>query len=500
MMFDFQRKSYGKPTQDARRTTLSKSTRYIKTMLMGTSLVARNFISLLGSNFIVQGLRFLTVALLARRLGNELFGVYNYLILLASYGFTIVEFGLKNLAIREFAQKRGSGQFLGQIFKLRLIFSGMAGIAVILFAKQAFPAGEFLQGATYFALSLVVDVFLVDFLVIAQERLALQAWSNMAHALTLFLGSYFLVHSPQDFLLTSEIFFVSHIVWVGLLFVSAKPLDKNNGTSSQTSMAVLVTAALPFFIAQILGGFQYSMDLLLLGQFHYQSWLGDYSAAIKILSIPLGVINALVMAIQPKLARESHNLNSPEMQTVVVNSTCLIAVILAPTIIISWLFGEQLVFWLFGSQFIQSGQLLRPLSLALSLFCLGLAPMHGLFVSFRSRTMIKIASANFSVSLITVFIILILGKPQWVPWGMLIVQGFYLISAWRPYGFGIGFMADEFYFLALPLCLLAIPLLAPSALPAWFKFLMATAGYLSGLTYAKIWRKPWFISVLSRSS
>src|SRR5438105_3454764 len=110
---------------------------------MKLSLLGRNFVALVSSNFLIQLVRFLTIAWLARRLGNQVFGAYNYVILLVTYGFVVVEFGLKNVALREIAQGRGSKNLVRQILKVRAALAAVGFVVVMGLATLAFPAGKY---------------------------------------------------------------------------------------------------------------------------------------------------------------------------------------------------------------------------------------------------------------------------------------------------------------------------------------------------------------------
>ncbi|MDZ4677800.1 MAG: oligosaccharide flippase family protein [Oligoflexia bacterium] len=468
---------------------------------MKLSLIGKNFTALVSSNFLIQFVRFLTIALLARRLGSQAFGVYSYIVLIITYGFVLVEFGLKNVALRELAQGRGSKKFVKQILKVRLALACVGFIGVIGLCSMAFSNGIYFLPTVVLALSLFVDAFLLDFVVIAQEKLVVQAIGNVAQALFLYLGCLLFVHSEGDFLILSWLYLLSHVIWISIFLIAGKPfslLPENRGDN--VSLYHTAMLGVPFLLAQMLGTIQFSMDLFLLGQFHYENWLGDYSAAIKILALSLGVINALVAAIQPRIAREVHDLKSPGLQNLVHSTTRMIWLMLLPTLAGCWLFGDTLIYWFFGDKFLLAPTLLKPLSLAFTLFCLGLAPMHALFMSHDTRLLIKTMTINSLISFLVITAILALGHPELVPWGMVITQGIYMIGAWKSVGMW-GFISyEEIKTFLFPFLLMITPLLMQSA---WVspvqKITLAAFGYILGLFAMRIWTRPWFIAILGRT-
>jgi O-antigen/teichoic acid export membrane protein len=467
---------------------------------MKISRLGQNFAALVSSNFAIQLVRFLTIAWLARRLGSQVFGVYNYIVLIVTYGFVVVEFGLKNVALREIAQGRGSKNLVKQILKVRALLALVGFVVVVCLTTLAFPKGEYFLPSIFLALSLFVDAFLLDFVVIAQEKLVAQAIGNVAQALFLYVGCVFLVHSENDFLILSELYLASHVLWILIFLIAGKPfsvLPENKNYEDNIFKTAMI--GIPFLLAQFLGTVQSSMDLFLLGQFHFDQWLGDYSAALKILAVSLGIINALVAAVQPRLARESHDLNSPVLRNLVYSTTRLVWIILAPTLVGCWFFGDTLVLWVFGTQFTQAAALLKPLSLAFGFFCLGLAPMHALFISTATQKLVKTMVANCFLSFLIITCLLATGNPQYVPWGMVVTQCFYMCAAWRAVGIW-GFLSkEELKILLFPICLMIFPLLSPQS---WIspvqRFSLSAFGYFLGLGAMRIWTRPWFIAILGR--
>jgi O-antigen/teichoic acid export membrane protein len=294
---------------------------------------------MMGSNFAVQGLRFLTVALLARRLGTESFGIYNYLILLLGFGAIGVEFGLKNFGMREIAQGRGSKQLVQKIVLVRLLLAVVASLVVGTLAHHSFPLPSHIPVLAFFAATLFVDAALLDFVLMAQEKLGALAFGNVAQALVFYGGVFFFVSSSESLLYVAQAYLVSHLIWVAIYFFSAKRLPETPSPAKPLHLRGVAVQGLPILAAYLLGNLQYSMDLLLLGQFHFSEWLGVYSAGLKILGLPLGIINSLMAAIQPRLARESHDLRSDKLTVLVHHSTRLVWVLIVPAILGCWLFG-----------------------------------------------------------------------------------------------------------------------------------------------------------------
>jgi O-antigen/teichoic acid export membrane protein len=457
-----------------------------------------NFAAALFSNFGVQALRFLTMTLLARRLGTGLFGAYNYLLLLVNYGFMVVEFGLKNLAIREWAQGRGSGQLIRRIFKIRVLLAMGAVLVMAGLTYSAFPHSNYLSASLFIGASLFMDAFLTDFVLIAQEDLVAQAAGNLAQAAFLFVGCYLFVKGEKDFLSLAQFFFLSHLVWAAVLgFCARRALASEPRTPiAPNSLWKTALSGAPFMVATFVAGVFTTMDLLLLGQFHYEDRLGDYSAALKVLGIALGIINSLLASVQPRLAKVSQDVNSADTRALIWSTTRFLWMFVAPTVLGCWLFGDQLVVWVFGAKFAGTGPLLKPLSLAFAFLTLAMGPLHLINVSHYTRALLKIVFFNFAVSVVTIGGILALQRPGLVPWGMAFVNFVFMISVWAWYGQWLIVVLEDAKAFALPSILLAMPLLTNLG-PA-LRFVLAAAAYAGGLALLGAWKQPWFTRVLGR--
>jgi O-antigen/teichoic acid export membrane protein len=466
---------------------------------MNLSLRAKNFIAVLSSNFGVQALRFLTITLLARRLGSGLFGVYNYIILLVSYGCILTEFGLRNLGIREFAQDRGSRKLIRQIFKIRMIHAAAAMGAVLGLTALAFSSGQYFWPSFFIAASLVMDALFVDFILVARESLVPISVGNLAQAAILLVGCFIFIHSPNQFMLLGELYFVSHVVWAAVYYLGARPFwpklqrMPSDGKTWRTAMS-----GAPFMVALLATNFQNSMDLLLLGQFHYGDLLGIYSAAIKIIGMALGVVYSLIASVQPRLARDSTDLNSPELKELVSSTTRFLWLFIAPTVVGCWLFGDQLVTWVFGPAYSEAAQFVKPLSLSFAFLSLAMAPLTTLLVSSHTKAMLKVVCFNCLISFALIGGLLLWKRPMLIPWGMVVAQALLMITCWGWFGTLDIITWEELRFLPLPVLLLAAPLLLH--VPPVIKFSLAAFGYLLGLAVLRIWNRPWFSRVLGKAS
>ncbi len=388
----------------------------------------KNFASLVFSNFFVQGLRFLTVILLGRNLNQDQFGIYNYILLLVGLCAILVEFGLKNYGIREFAQGRGNWNLTKKIISIRLVVSLIGVLIATGFCFQAFRNINLILPTLIFSFSLVVDAFLVDFVSIADERLHLQAIAQTLQA-AVFLGCVYVVMQLKWGLIPIAIAFTfSHIFWVAIYVLKTRKLFVAGPSVTMTSV---VKSGLPFLIASFLATMAFQLDIFLLGQFHYDFLLGDYSACLKLLAIPLGIVGSFLSSVQPKLARVSHE--KLKLRALLLHYVGYLLIFISLMCITCWFFGPDIIRLFFGLKFAVAPFYIGPLSLVTGVFILTLLPLYALSVSTDTKTLVRISFVNFVLGAIVISSILSMKRPEWLPWGMLLVQSVCAVQTWRHY-------------------------------------------------------------------
>lgn len=396
-------------------------------MMLKNNIFLKNFTSLVGSNFAVQMMRFFTIILLTRKLGPELFGVYNYILVLISLCAILVEFGLKNYGVRQFSLGHGSWKLIGDIFKIRFVVSIVSILIVAGFTYSAFKSYSLMSVSTIFAMSLIVDSFLIDFVVISKEKLYLQAIAQLAQASAYLLCVYLILFKFNDLKWIAAAFSLSHVFLVLIYFLGVKNVPFR--TEHTEHIKTVFSKSIPYLVASIVVSIQYQLDILLLGQFHFNLILGDYSACLKLLSIPLAVVYSFYSAVLPRIAKltESHT------ELLVLLKKYFKPVILFVLIMnfIFFIAGKELVYLFFGEKYKLAPLLVKPLAIAISFHILTILPMQALFLSKETGKLLKITILNFLVSCVAMSVVLFFNKPLWLPITVIFVQMTYCFQAWR---------------------------------------------------------------------
>lgn len=457
----------------------------------------KNLASLTGSNIAVQGLRFLTMIILARRLGQQYFGYYNYILLLLGYGTTAVEFGFKNLAIREFAQNRGSQHLIFRITALRLVFAVISLVAVTLLLDKTLTQLQNNFSLLLFSCTLLLGPLIFDYLLIAKEELATLSLLTFAQAFILFVGVCLVINNPENFSDLAGLYFLSFFVMtLGFIMYSRFwEIPKNH--SDQMPVRQVAISGIPFFLVNFFGGVHSSLDTFLLGQFRYESWLGYYGAATKLVGMSLAVVHPVLNTIQPRVAKLSENLYSPQMRNLLLSTMIFLWIPIIPLLVGCWLFGDQLISLVFGSEFVVAGSFLKPLSLSLALFALSLPATGALFLGRETDKMLRFVAKNMIAGLCFISLPLIFGKPDLVPWGMVASMAIYFRLSWGPYHLPYRNILNRLVVFLLPTFLLVVALQlirSPIAATIW-----GAMGYLMGLYQIKIWQTDWFKTVLGKA-
>lgn len=457
--------------------------------------VLSNFGFLFGSNILAQVCRFLTITFIARSLGTEGFALYSYLLLITGYGAIAVEFGLKNFALREFSQGRGGKSVLIHIMGLRLAISVLSVGVLFLLLRFTFGTESF-PPSVWMILSVVSGALNFDFVLMAAEKMGLLALSQLSQALILLLVAWFGVHGPDDFSVLSFGYFCSQMATVVLIALGLKNFSKGN---VETGFSKLIVTGSPFFVASLLGLLQFSMDLFLIGFTGNTVFLGNYSAAMKLLGVALGVIYAFMGAVHPRLAQNSHDLKNPKLIEILNHSNKVVWIFLGPMILVSWMWGDSLVELAFGHKFEMAGSLLAPLSIAVMFHSLGLGPMHALSVSFKMKRYVFILFTNTLISFALVGMCIHFKQWGWIPWCAVFNQGIYCFNAWSALG-RYDVLPSRELILPLVLSLVGVSLIILfSSLSTPVTLLMSGLIYLAVLAGFRIHKARWFLYFLKGS-
>lgn len=269
--------------------------------------IASNTAAQLVAKFVGAGLTFLTTALIIRLSGTTIFGDLTKSLALIAIGFTVIDFGLNAVVVRNF----GKGSDLDDNFRELLITRLLLSLIVVFafnFLIQLLSGGYTPEIKTVFWLGSLAIIFQGIFTscnAVFQSRE--NYWkSTISIILGTVLGAgltyYYALYSPTlaHFLLANTLGYlvmaISSIVLTGIPLHLSKQSLKNIST--------LFKAALPLggiLLASVVAS---KIDTIILGIYRTSSEVGEYGFAYRIFDVILVLPVFIMNAVYPRLVKE----------------------------------------------------------------------------------------------------------------------------------------------------------------------------------------------------
>lgn len=339
--------------------------------------ITKNTIWLLSSQVFAKAVGFFYVLYLARTLGVEKFGQYEAVLAFIFIFFTLVDFGLNRLLIRDVSRKaKGAGVFLGNAVSFRLILSVIAYVLTLIFALFS---GYPLSMICLVALASLVFFsqgfwFCFEAIFMALEKMKVCAFGSAILAIS----------SPIFGISLLKAGFGVAGVLIGMVFSSLLALfcfclwAKKKGIFWRFSFereifCHFLKEGSKFALLTILSLIYLKNGIVILSRLRGEKAVGLYASAYKIIEVGILFPNALAIAFFPRVARLI--LTDRKRLTKLYLRSALAAFFLAlPLTLAACLYPEEILGLLFGKEFTQAGSVFSVLGLSLVLFFINALP------------------------------------------------------------------------------------------------------------------------------
>ncbi|MBV1905427.1 MAG: flippase [Pseudomonadales bacterium] len=300
---------------------------------------------------------------LARYLGPEQFGLFNYASAFVALFATISSLGLKDIVVRDLVKNPDvAGATLGTAVVLRLI-AGLVALILIVLTISWLRAEDELSKYLVAILSLTLllktsDIIKYWFESQVQSRYVI--WVESSVFITLAIIKIFLILNHAQlvvfiWLVVAEAFFVA----LGLIAIYLKKAGSfNNWAIGVHRAGELLKDAWPLALSGIAIMVYMRIDQIMLGEILDNEAVGIYSAAVKISElwymIPIIIASSLFPTIiKTKLSNEQHYLE--RMQSL-MNLLALFALVTAITVTLA---ANWIILLLFAQDFAPAGNILK---------------------------------------------------------------------------------------------------------------------------------------------
>lgn len=329
--------------------------------------VLKNIFALFGAQIITSLLTPILLIYIARKLGDEVFGKYSFILALTGIFLIISEFGIKSVAIRDVARDSSNiGEYLRNVIILKLLFSVLSILIFILFVNLMDPPRDTKLASYIFAGGLFFQSMSYAFRWVfhAMQTMEYEALQRVAERVLLLVMSVLAIMKGYGLIALSLAFLTTQIIiFILSLFFVARKIGIPQIRVSLSFCKYLIRTAVFFALCEVLWMIYFKIDIVMLAKLKGETEVGWYNAAYVIVNF-LSLISMLSMqAMFPVFSnlyeKERNKLN--ETGEMIFRYFMLIALSLVPII---FMLSDKIITFVYGADYSHSISALKVLIVA----------------------------------------------------------------------------------------------------------------------------------------
>jgi polysaccharide transporter, PST family len=307
-----------------------------------------NFISKIGIDAISKIFAIITLPIIARGLGPDNFGLYNYALVIVSYFGLATDWGYTIYGTSEICKGIDEQEIVNKIISLQFLF-GVISFLILILLGTFFLNHQIMILVLILSLSFFIQPYIINYYFVAKNKLYFYSLAQFIGQLFfLFMIILIFVKEPSIYYLIIFSVLNNFINAIILIFYYLK----NHKLKLIFSIKENVTTfkeAFKLGLSVKMEGITASVIPLIIGILLTNYALGIYSAAYKIYLILLTVVQSFSLTMMPSILTNLKNLKTLDIKKVNLLFYCYltfglflgtISFILAPTII-KILYGEK---------------------------------------------------------------------------------------------------------------------------------------------------------------
>lgn len=263
-------------------------------------VILKNISALFGAQIITSLLTPFLLIFIARKLGDEIFGKYSFIIAMTQIFLVISDFGIKAVATRDVARDPTKvGRYLGNIIFLKLLFSALTVLILILsvslldvprdtaIASYIFAGGLFFQSMS-FAFRWVFH---------ALQTMEYEALQRVAERALLLVLSLAVLWKGLGLFALSVVFSITQIIICGIsIFFVSKKIKFPRIKINMSFCTYIIKTAIFFALCEVLWMIYFKIDQVMLPMFQGETEVGWYNKGYLIVNF-LALIPMLLMTV-----------------------------------------------------------------------------------------------------------------------------------------------------------------------------------------------------------
>jgi len=320
---------------------------------------------------------FFVYAMVAKYLGAEQFGLWNYCIAFAGLFVVFSNLGLDDVVVRELVRdSKRRNAILGTAFFLKL-FAGLITWIITLIAISMVRDGEnlaLLLVGLYSAIYIFQSINVIDFHFTSEIASKYSVYaSDSAFAISSILKLLLLYFNAplMAFAIVGLIEFVLISVFLVIVY-RMNSLSVFDWRYSKEMAIHLLKAGFPLILFGASVMLLMRVDQIMIGQMLGDKEVGLYSVAVRVSEVLIALPSILIVSLFPAIIKSREK--SPDVYKARLQQyfSLMVVISLALTIPV-WMFSDQIIFLLFGQEFAESGGVLSVLIWSAVFVSMGLA-------------------------------------------------------------------------------------------------------------------------------
>lgn len=351
------------------------------------------------------------VIYLARYLGTELFGIYNFIFAYLAFFGIIYDLGLYTILVREISRKNEfTNKLIGNAYLIRGFLTFISVTFAIIIINLTTYSAEIKSYVLIAAITLFFTSFSEFYTAIFQANLKMKysIYSKLVFKFFSLVLIFLIIYYKGPLLYIIYALIVSELVKTLLNYNFSRKFITTRFQLDFSMIKYLLISSTPLMLSGLVDVIHNRVDVIMLSYIIGFEDVGIYSAAYKI-SEPFGLIPyALMLSIFP-LMSSAFNKAEEKLVNIYVLSYRYILIITVPVALLVTLLSESMIAVVYGQDFIEATLALQILIWTLVFLSLGRISLQFLVAINKQNLYFSciLAGAVFNI-LLNLFLI-----PKW---------------------------------------------------------------------------------------
>ena len=310
------------------------------------------------SNLLNSVFGFILIIYIARSLGENDFGIYNFALSFTALFAILADPGISSFMVREIARNKNlTDEYVTNVSLIKLLLSVIAFLLIVLVINALDYPNDTKMIVYIFGLYRVFITFSLTYKSIFQafEKMELNAIVEISKQIILILLASFVIYSGYGLLELAYVY-----VFVGILditlshFILRSKIKYINSKINISLCKTIVLKSLPFGFNGLFAVIFFKIDVVMLSYFQNDFAVGIYSAAyVPLLALATMLSYTVTSAIYPLMSR--YHVGSPNSLYRVVSLSLKFALIIGIPVFIGCVFlSEQIIHLFYNNQYSES--------------------------------------------------------------------------------------------------------------------------------------------------